>query len=123
MGDGKDSWLNDIKDHRVLKGDGYYYWIIRINSQDAKERGIGHEDLVKAYNDRGEVILCAHVTERVPPGIVHSYESCAEYDPVGEPGESADRAGCVNILTPARYITKKSSGMAPNSCLIEVAKY
>ncbi len=123
MGDGKDSWLNDIKDHRVLKEDGYYYWIIRINSEDAKERGIGHEDLVKAFNDRGEVILCAHVTDRVPPGIVHSYESCAEYDPIGEPGQSADRGGCVNILTPSRYITKNSSGMAPNSCLIEVAKF
>ena len=56
-----------------------------------EERGIRHEDLVKAYNDRGEVILCAHVTERVPKGIVHSYESCAEYDPIGVPGESADR--------------------------------
>jgi anaerobic selenocysteine-containing dehydrogenase len=123
MGDGKDSWLNDIKDHRVLKGDGYYYWIIRINSEDAKARGIEHEDLVRAYNDRGEVILCAHLTDRLQPGIVHSYESCAEYDPVGEPGKSADRAGCVNILTPGRYITKNSCGMAPNSCLIEVAKY
>ena len=82
MGDGKDTWVNDIKDHRVLKSDGYYYWIIRINSDDAKDREhCKHEDLVKAYNDRGEVILCAHITDRVPPGIVHSYESCADYDP------------------------------------------
>ena len=36
MGDGKDTWINDIKDHRVLI-DGYYYWIIRINSKDAAE--------------------------------------------------------------------------------------
>ena len=38
MGDGKQSWINDIKDHRVLI-DGYYYWIVRINSKDAQAQG------------------------------------------------------------------------------------
>ncbi len=123
MGDAKDSWINDVKDHRVLKEDGYYYWIIRINANDAASRGIKEHDLVRAFNDRGEVILAAQVTERVPPGTVHSYESSADYDPVGKPGASADRAGCVNLLTPSRYITKNSAGMAPNSCLVQVEKY
>ena len=122
MGDAKESWVNEIKDHRVLKEDGYYYWIIRINSKDATERGIKDKDLVRAFNDRGEVILAAQVTERIPPGTVHSYESCADYDPVGKPGESADRCGCINILTPGRYITKSSCGQAPNSCLVEIEK-
>ena len=122
MGDSKDSWTNDIQDHRVLKEDGHYYWIMRINSKDASVRGINDLDLIKAFNDRGEVILAARVTDRVPPGTVHSYESCADYLPDGKPGESADRAGCVNILTPSRYISKNACGMAPNSCLIEVAR-
>ncbi len=122
VGDGKDTWINDIKDHRVKKEDGYSYWIIRINSRDAKERGIEEGDLVKAFNDRGEVILAAQITDRVPPGTVHSYESCADYDPEGKPGESADRCGCVNILTPGRYISKNACGQAPNSCLIEIQK-
>ena len=52
MGDGKDSWSNDIKDHRVLKEDGHYYWIMRLNSEDAAARGIDDGDLVRAYNDR-----------------------------------------------------------------------
>ncbi|MGD9320520.1 MAG: hypothetical protein PVH99_11170, partial [Desulfobacteraceae bacterium] len=69
------------------------------------------------------VICAAQVTERVPPGTVHSYESCADYDPLGKPGESADRCGCVNILTPSRYITKNSCGQAPNSCLVQIEKY
>jgi anaerobic selenocysteine-containing dehydrogenase len=122
MGDGKDSWVNDIKDHRALI-DGYYYWIVRINTKDAQARGIAENDLVTVFNDRGDVILAARVTERVPPGTVHSYESSAEYDPVGKPGESPDRAGCINILTPSRYMTKNSAGMAPNSCLVQVEKY
>ena len=122
MGDGKETWTDEIKDHRVLI-DGYYYWIIRLNTKDAEARGIRENDLVKTFNDRGEVILAAQVTERVPPGTVHSYESCADYDPVGKPGESADRAGCVNIVTPGRYITKNSCGQAPNSCLVQIEKY
>ena len=69
------------------------------------------------------MILAAQVTERVPPGTVHSYESCADYLPLGEPGESPDIAGCVNILTPKRYITPTSTGMANNSCLIQVEKW
>ena len=40
--DGKDSTINDISDHRVLI-DGYYYWIVRINSRDAAERGIARK--------------------------------------------------------------------------------
>jgi len=123
MGDAKDSWSNDIKDHRVLKDDGRYYWIIRLNPGDAAARGIGDGDLVRAYNDRGSVILAAQVTERLPQGTVHSYESCADYDPVGAPGESADRAGCVNILTPQRYITPTSTAMANNSCLVQVERW
>ena len=122
MGDGKDSFMNDIKDHRVLV-DGHYYWIIRMNKIDADARGIKTGDLVRAYNQRGSVILCAQVGQRLQPGTVHAYESSAEYQPVGTPGRSADRGGCVNILTPARYMSKYGCGMAPNSAYIEVEKW
>ena len=122
LADGKSSWLNEVTNHRTLV-DGYYYWIMRINSTDAAARGIKHGDLIRAFNDRGSVILAAQVTERVPPGTVHSYESCAVYDPIGEPGESPDRGGCINILAPKRYMTPTSTGMANNSCLIQVEKW
>jgi anaerobic selenocysteine-containing dehydrogenase len=122
MGDGKDAFMNDIKDHRVLV-DGHYYWIIRINTQDAKARGIKDGDLVRAFNDRGEVILAAQVTERVPPGTCHSYESSAEYQPLGKPGESPDRGGCVNILSPGRFLSKYACGMATEHSLIEIEKW
>ena len=122
-GDAKDSWTNEVEDHRVLKDDGRYYWIMRVNSGDATARGIADGDLIRAFNDRGSVILAAQITERVGPGTVHSYESCAEYDPLGEPGESPDRGGCVNILTPKRFVTPTSNAMANNSCLVQVEKW
>jgi trimethylamine-N-oxide reductase (cytochrome c) len=54
---------------------------------------------------------------------VHAYESAAEYDPAGEPGNSPDRGGCINILTPSRTIIKKAHGTACNSCLVQIEKW
>jgi trimethylamine-N-oxide reductase (cytochrome c) len=122
MGDGKQSWINDIKDHRVLIN-GYYYWIVRINPKDAEARGIKEGDLVRVFNDRGAVICAARMTERVGPGTVHSYEGSAVYDPLGEPGSSPDRGGCMNVLTPSRPIIKKSHSIAANSCLVQIEKW
>jgi trimethylamine-N-oxide reductase (cytochrome c) len=119
MGDGKDSFMNDVKDHRILI-DGYYYWIVRINTKDAADRKIHNNDLVKVYNDRGAVICAAQVTERLPSGTAHSYESSANYDPLGNPGSSPDRGGCINLLTPARMMIKKSHSHAANSCLVQI---
>jgi anaerobic selenocysteine-containing dehydrogenase len=122
VGDSKECWSNDIKDHRTLKG-GHHYWIMRLNSKDAAARGIADGDLIRAFNGRASVILAAQVTERVRPGTVHSYESCADYLPLGTPGESADTAGCINMLTSKRFITPTSPGQAPNSCLVEVERW
>ncbi len=119
LGDGKDSVINDIKAHRI-RIDGHYYWIARISTRDAEQRGISTNDLVRLYNDRGSVICAADVTERLMPGVVHTYESSAVYEPVGEPGKSADRGGCINQLTNQRSQSAKSSSMAPNACLIEL---
>ena len=114
--------MNDIAEHRV-RVNGYYYWVLRINAADAAARGIKHHDLVKIYNDRGAVICAAHLTHRLPPGTVHAYESSAVYDPMGEPGHSMDRGGCVNLLTPKRSIAAKVTGTAVNSCLVEVTPW
>jgi trimethylamine-N-oxide reductase (cytochrome c) len=119
MGDGKDSIVNDVKDHRVLV-DGYYYWIVRIHTSDAAERGIQEGHLVRVFNDRGSVICAAQLTERIRPGTVHSYESSAVYDPLGEPGSSPDRGGCINQLTSSRMMIEKSHSHSANSCLVQI---
>ena len=119
--DGKDTFINDVEEHRVLI-DGYYYWVARMNPRDADARRIAHHDLVRLHNDRGSVICAAALTERLAPGVVQAYASSAVYDPIGEPGRSPDRGGCVNTLAPTRWQTEKTSASAPNSCLIEVEK-
>ncbi len=122
MGDGKDSVINDIDQHRMLI-DGYYYWIIRMNPRDAAARGVKHGDIVEVYNDRGSVLCGLEATERIPVGMTHSYEACADYRPIGKPGESPEQNGCINTLTSKRFITKNAHGLSVNSCLVEVRKW
>ena len=122
QGDGKDSVINDIKDHRVLIN-GNYYLECRINVEDAKERGIKTNDLVRLFNDRGDVICAATVSARLRKGVIHTYKSSATYEPVGEPGKSADIGGCVNLLTNHRPQVQRSSSMGPNACLIQVERW
>ena len=116
-------WLGEIPGHRIIK-DGYSWRTVRIHPMDADARGIKDGDIIKMYNDRGAVLGIAQVTERVRPGVIHSYESSGKYDPL-EPGKagSIDRGGCVNQLTPSRMMSKNVPGMAPNSCLIEISKW
>jgi len=94
-----------------------------MNPEDAEKRGVKQGELVEIYNDRGSVVCALQVTDRLPPGVVHAYESCGDYKTVGTPGESPEICGCVNILTPKRNITKNAHGLAVNSCLVEVRKW
>ena len=122
QGDAKDSFINNIEEHRILV-DGYYYWVIRMNPADAAARGITNRSLVNVHNDRAGVICAARLTERIRPGTVHGYESCANYDPLGEPGNSIDRGGCLNLLTPNRSQLKKGHSMAAAAALVEIVPW
>jgi molybdopterin guanine dinucleotide-containing S/N-oxide reductase-like protein len=119
QGDGKDSFLLNIEDHRV-KIDGYYYWIIRMNPEDAAERGIKKHDIVKVFNERGAVLCAALPTHRLARGVCHGYESAAVYDPMGEPGRSIDRGGCLNLLTPHKTQTSTTHSLAGANALVEI---
>jgi len=116
-------WLGEIPANRILK-DGYYWHTVRIHPQDAEDRGIKAGDIIKLFNDRAVVLGIADVTERMRPGVIHSYEGSSSYDPM-EAGNpiSPDRGGCVNLLTSPRLMSQNAPGMAPNSCLIEVSKW
>jgi trimethylamine-N-oxide reductase (cytochrome c) len=94
--------------------------VLRLNAQDAAERHIKKHDLVKIFNDRGAVICAALPTERLPRGVCHGYESSAVYDPMGEPGKSVDRGGCLNLLTPERTQTKTTHSLAGAQALVQV---
>ena len=72
---------------------------ILIHPQDAQPRGISGGDLVRAFNDRGQIPVGAVVSEDVRPGVVRISEG-ARFDPAdpAQPG-SLCKNGNVNCLT------------------------
>ena len=117
------TWMDEIPGHRIVKH-GYAWLPARLHPADARARGIADGNIIKLFNSRGTVLCIAVVTERVRPGVVHSFASSAKYDLL-EPGnpDSPDRGGCVAVLSPGRMVSRNAAGMAANSCLIEVANW
>ncbi len=98
-------------------------WLQEIEPQalsmsvtDARKRGISSGDSVRVFNDRGETIVAACVTERIMPGVVAMGEG-AWYRP---DAGGRDTAGSVNILTRDWYAP--GGGYPYNSCLVQVEK-
>ena len=66
-------------------------------------------------------MICAALpTQRLPRGVCHGYESSAVYDPMGEPGKSVERGGCLNLLTPHKSQTKSTHALAGANSLVEI---
>lgn len=87
-----------------------------INSADAGVRGIKDGDTVRVFNDRGEMIIMAKVTERIMPGVVDIPQG-AWYSP-DEKG--LDRGGCANVLT--KDDSSPAGAFCFNTALVQVEK-
>ena len=93
-----------------------------INPSDAATYGISEGDVVKVYNDRGAILVGAHVTPRVRPGVVTVWEG-GWYTPQ-QPGVvgSLDLGGDPNVLISGAQPEPVCDGMQ-NSALVLVAKW
>ena len=52
--------------------------------------------------------------------LVPAALTIAVYDPMGEPGKSVDRGGCLNLLTPHKSQTKSTHALAGANALVQV---
>lgn len=87
-----------------------------ISTKDAQKRGIKEGDMVRVFNDRGEMVIPAIVTERIMPGVVDVPQG-AWYDP-DERG--VDKGGCANVLTLDE--TSPGGAFCSNTALVQVEK-
>jgi anaerobic dimethyl sulfoxide reductase subunit A len=99
-------WLGEAFPQRVF-----------INPRDAAERGIHDGDLVRVWNERGELVIPARVTPRILPGVVDIPQG-AWWSP-NENG--VDFGGCVNVLTSERW-TPFAFGTAQHTIMVQVEK-
>ena len=90
---------------------------VQINTDDARARGISNGDLVRVFNDRGQTILPAEVTQRIMPGVVNIPQG-AWYDP-DEKG--IDHGGCPNVLT--KDAKSPGGAFCTNTTLVQVEKW
>ena len=98
-------WLRELQAQTLM-----------ISTGDAVARGISDGDRVRVFNDRGEVIIPAKVTERIMPGVVDLPQG-AWFSP-DERG--VDRGGCANVLTNDR--SSPCGALVTNSSLVQVEK-
>jgi len=87
--------------------------VLHIASDDAERRGIRSGDLVRAFNDRGSLILKADVDGVVSSGVVRA--PAVRWAKRSQDGRNA------NALTSER-LTDIGGGPAFYSCLVEVEK-
>ncbi len=98
-------WIEELMPQTVL-----------INASDAAERGISDGDMARVFNDRGEMIIPASVSERIMPGVVDVPQG-AWYEP-DENG--VDRGGCANVLTRDAY--SPGGACCTNTALVQVER-
>jgi trimethylamine-N-oxide reductase (cytochrome c) len=113
------TWTREIPTMKIKGPDGYLYEPVWINPKEAEARGISQGDIVKVYNERGIVLACAYVTERLMAGVAYM-DHGARWDPI-IPGW-LDRGGAINTITPHNVTSKKATGMVVSGFLVEVAK-
>jgi anaerobic dimethyl sulfoxide reductase subunit A len=98
-------WLRELQTQAVT-----------INTLDAEGRGIQEGDMVRVFNDRGEVVIPALVTERIMPGVVSLPEG-AWYTP---DDKGIDHGGCANVLT--RNVTSLAGAFPSHTALVQIKK-
>jgi len=94
-----------------------------INPADAAARDIRSGDIVRLWNDRGQCLAGAVVSDAVRPGVVR-LPTGAWYDP-DEPGapNALCRHGNPNVLTLDKGTSKLAQGPSAQTCLIEVERW
>jgi len=88
-----------------------------MNPHDATSRGIQDGDLVRVWNDRGEMVIQASITPRILPGVIDIPQG-AWWSP---DKNGMDFGGCINILTSERW-TPFAFGTAQHTNMVQISK-
>ncbi|MFA7083748.1 MAG: molybdopterin guanine dinucleotide-containing S/N-oxide reductase [Arcobacteraceae bacterium] len=96
---------------------------IWINTKDAKTKGIKNGDLVRVFNERGQILTGAIITDAIAQGVV-KVDQGAWYAPA-EPGVAGSICtnGSANVLTIDIPSSKLANGNIAHTALVNIEKY
>ncbi|MEZ8739272.1 trimethylamine-N-oxide reductase TorA [Photobacterium swingsii] len=95
---------------------------VYINPEDAKDRGISDGDIVRVYNDRGQLLAGARISDNYPRGVIRIHEG-AWYGPVNEKVGSLDTYGDPNTLTQDIGSSELAQATSANTVIVEFEKF
>ncbi|MGF1685734.1 trimethylamine-N-oxide reductase TorA [Photobacterium japonica] len=95
---------------------------VYMNPDDAKARGIKDGDLVRVFNDRGQLLAGAVVSDNYPTGVVRIYEG-AWYGPLSVKVGALDTYGDPNTLTMDIGTSELAQATSANTVVVNVEKY
>lgn len=90
-----------------------------INPLDTEKRGIKNGDMVRVFNQRGEVRLPAKVTPRIMPGV--SAMGQGAWHDANMTGDRIDHGACMNTLTTHRP-SPLAKGNPQHTNLVDIEK-
>jgi len=94
-----------------------------MNPQDAKARGLKDGDVVRVFNQRGQILAGLKVTDEIMPGAIRINEG-GWYDPVNSRDPNTLCAwGDVNVLTTGVATSKLAQGNCGHTAVAEVERF
>lgn len=95
-----------------------------IHPDDARARGIETGDVVRVFNDRGQTLAGAIVSDVVMPSVIQ-FPTGAWFDPADRvsPGAGIEKHGNPNVLTRDEGTSRLGQGTSAHSALVQVEKY
>ncbi len=110
-------WLREIT--RTMYSDGYSYTKLWMNTADAAARGIKDGDLVKFYNERGAVLTCAEVSEKIMHGTLQISQGQGDDCIIRE---ALNRGGNASSICPVGNQSPHVNGQCTYTFLVEAEK-
>ncbi|CAE6895646.1 COG0243 Anaerobic dehydrogenases [Vibrio sp. B1FLJ16] len=95
---------------------------VYINPVDAKAKGIKDGDLVRVFNDRGQLLAGAVVTDSYPLGVIRIEEG-AWYGPLNEKEGAICTYGDPNTLTQDIGSSELAQATSANTCIVDFEKF
>ncbi len=95
---------------------------VYINPVDAKAKGIKDGDLVRVFNNRGQLLAGAVVTDSYPRGVIRIEEG-AWYGPLNEKEGAICTYGDPNTLTQDIGSSELAQATSANTCIVDFEKF